>query len=137
MKSDKTNRHAIKTLRLILEELRGISDLLPAAYQLVGKIDEDGEIDLPESSIESEDVEIAVSALVSTVAETCDINDEPSSISELFTLILSSGDDLVSLAVNFEDCINGYSGELFGENLKLAQSYLDSIITVIEERLAK
>ena len=88
-------------------------------------------------SIESEEVEVALSSIVTTMTDKCDLATEPDSFSEMLESLFGSGDDAVSLAVNLEDAINGYFGELFGEDLNLANTYFSDLIELLKERRKK
>ncbi|MGD0481613.1 MAG: hypothetical protein ABSA42_15675 [Terracidiphilus sp.] len=122
----------------LIEELEGVQGLLPSSYYSVGDADEDGDDDTAEAGkIESEEVEVALAAAVSSIGERCDLPIDPESLSQLLEMLFSSDDDLVSIAVNLEDAINGYFGELFGENLDLADTYFSDLIAILKERREK
>ncbi len=126
------------TMNELIQELRSLKDTLPDPYGSYEEDEEGNEISSTEpGQIESEEVEVSISALVSTISSNWDTALEPSSLSDLLTALFSSADDVVSLAVNFEDAVNGYFGELFGENLNIAGDYLAELITTLEERRDK
>ncbi|MBB5063118.1 hypothetical protein [Granulicella mallensis] len=119
----------------LIEELKGVHSILPSAYSDVD--DEDDDVFIEAGQIESEEVEVALSAVISVISKQCKLVQEPSSLSGLLELLFSPEDDLVSVAVNLEDAINGYFGELFGEDLDLADDYLTDLIDLLQQRRDK
>ncbi|UWZ84745.1 hypothetical protein [Occallatibacter riparius] len=132
-------RPTIRLVDTLIEELEGIRDLLPTVYMEDEEEDDEGEGGPIKAAgkIDSEEIEVALSALVSSISEKLDLRVEPSSFSDLLEALFSPEDDLVSLAVNLEDAINGYFGELFGENLDLADTYFGDLIALLKERREK
>jgi hypothetical protein len=138
MRRTRKTRLTAELMNSLIEELEGVQGLLPAAYYSVGDDDGDGGDDTVEAGqIESEEVEVALAAVVSSIGERCDLATDPESLADLLEMLFSSEDDLVSLAVNLEDAINGYFGELFGENLDLADTYFSDLIAILKERREK
>jgi hypothetical protein len=138
MSRTRKRRLTVELMDNLIEELEGVQGLLPSAYYSVGDDDGDGGDDTLEAGqIESEEVEVALTAAVSSIGKRCDLPTDPESLSELLEMLFSSDDVLVSLAVNLEDAINGYFGELFGENLDLADTYFSDLITILKERREK
>jgi hypothetical protein len=119
--------------------LEGIQASLPTGYIEEDDQDDDGgDQEIRGKGIaDSEEIEVALSALVSIVCERLEIPVEPSSLSDLLESIFSPEDDVVSVAVNLEDAINGYFGELFGEDLDLADTYFSDLIELLKERREK
>lgn len=118
-------------------ELEGIRDILPSAWYSEVEEGEEDDIQIGNDSIDSEEIEVAISGLVSTLSEKLNLKADPGSLSELFESLFSPEDDAVSIAVNLEDAVNGYFGELFGENLELAHTYFSDLIDLLKERRAK
>ena len=135
MRGTRRNRLTVELMDKLIEELEAVQGLLPGAYYTVDDEGEDaGEEIVQAGQIESEEVEVALSAAVSSIGEQCNLPTAPESLSELLEKLFSADDDLVSLAVNLEDAINGYFGELFGENLDLADTYFSDLISTLKER---
>ena len=132
-------RPSIQLLSTIIESLEGIQASLPTGYIEEDDQDDDGgDQEIRGKGIaDSEEIEVALSALVSIVCERLEIPVEPSSLSDLLESIFSPEDDVVSVAVNLEDAINGYFGELFGEDLDLADTYFSDLIELLKERREK
>jgi hypothetical protein len=127
-----------KVVDTLIEELEGIKGELPASIYLYDHDEEDDEAPLSENgTISSEQIEVALSGLVSSISEALGLPVEPGSLSELLEALFSSDDDSVSLALNLEDAVNGYFGELFGENLDLAETYFTELIELLKEKRKK
>ncbi len=124
-------------LRNLIDELKGVRGNLPSPYgEYIENEEDDEDYELTEPGhIESEDVEVGINAALSTATNEFELVEEPNCLSDLFAQIFSSDDEIVGVAINFEDAVNGYFGELFGEDLSLANSYLTEIITTLEERI--
>ena len=138
MRETRRKRLTAELMDSLIGELEGVQGLLPSSYYAVDDSDGDGGEDTVEAGkIESEDLEVALAAAVSSVGERCDPPIDPDSLSDLLEKLFSADDDAVSLAVNLEDAINGYFGELFGENLDLADTYFSDLITLLKERRKK
>jgi hypothetical protein len=120
----------------LLAELAGIRDALPSAWY--DEVEEsEGEDSQPrKGKIDSEEIEVAISGLVASLSKKLGLTDEPGSLSALLESLFSPEDDAVSIAINLEDAVNGYFGELFGENLELAHAYLSDLIELLEKRRA-
>jgi hypothetical protein len=128
----------IEGLDTLINELDGVRDKLPSAFGEYGVDDEDDSYTIIEpGKIDSEEVEVALSAVVSTLSGKYDLEDEPESLSDLFEILFSPEDDLVGIALNLEDAINGYFGELFGEDLDLADDYLCDLIAILKAKKEK
>jgi hypothetical protein len=129
-------RLSFGALETLIEELDAVRSILPNAF--AGYTDDDDEDSYFEAGqIESAEVEVALSSVISTMTVKCKLLDEPESLSELFEELFSPDDDLVNLAVNLEDAVNGYFGELFGEDLGSADDYLTDMVTTLKERRDK
>lgn len=138
MRRTRKKKLTVELMDSLIEELEGVQGLLPSSYHSVGDGDEDGDDDTVEAGkIESEEVEVALAAAVSSIGKRCDLPIDPESLAQLLEMLFSSDDDLVSIAVNLEDAINGYFGELFGENLDLADTYFSDLIAILKERREK
>ena len=136
MKSKKRGSSAA-VLQLLIDELDGVYSTLPSAYYEVSDDEEDGEDVIEAGQIDSEEIEVALSGVVTSVSTRCKLKREPTSLSELLEVLLSPDDELVSIAENLEEAINGYFGELFGESLELANEYLRDLIDGLKERKEK
>jgi hypothetical protein len=138
VKRTRRKKLTVDLMNSLIEQLEAVQGLLPTAYYSVADSDEGDEEDTEEAGqIESEEVEVALASVVSSLAEQFELPTEPSSFSELLQELFSPDDVLVDLAVNLEDAINGYFGELFGENLDLADTYFSDLITTLKERREK
>lgn len=138
MSRGKRRKLTLEALDCLIGELEGVYSILPSAYyELDDNDDDDDEPVAGKGTIESEEVEVALSAVVETVSNMCNLASEPKSLNDLFEVLFSSTDNLVDLAVNLEDAVNGYFGELFGDCLDQANAYLSDIIEILKERRKK
>jgi hypothetical protein len=126
-----------RVINELVEGLEEISELLPTNSFVENDDDDDDDSIDASPSIDSEEIEVALSGLVSSLSDRLDLKVEPVSLSALLELLFSPEDDVVSLAVNLEDAVNGYFGELFGENLDLAEIYFADLIAILKERREK
>jgi hypothetical protein len=136
MTTTKRRRLSFAALEDLIEELDGVRSILPSRYLVYGDDDDEGAY-VEEGKIESADVEVAISSVISTMTDKCRLRNEPETLSELIEKLFSPDDELVNLAINLEDAINGYFGEIFGEDLDLADDYLADIISALKERRDK
>jgi hypothetical protein len=127
-------------LDLLIEELDDVFGNIPSSYYKYETDDDDDngdDDDGIEGKIDSEEIEVALSGIISTISKRCKLKVEPTSLSALLEILFSPDDDLVSLASNIEESINGYFGELFGENLDLANDYFSDLLEELKERREK
>lgn len=93
--------------------------------------------DLETSSADAEEIEVAVDELLSNINEISGRKRKAESLSELFKALFGKRAHIATIARKFEDSINGYFGQLFGDDLRNAREYLDELIDYVNERIAE
>ena len=92
------------------------------------------------TSIEAEEVEVAVDQMLSDVnwrLIESDRKAEVDSLSELFSRYYGTKSSIVIACEEFEDAINGYLGQLVGEELERARVQLSLIIAFVKKELTR
>jgi hypothetical protein len=139
--TNKKNRRGPSTeiLHALQDELGVIDSILPFRRKIEPPISEESEEYEPEDDIEpkieSEEIELAVDQLIMSINELRGNKREAETLSDLFSIYFGSRSEAASTASAFEVAINGYFGNLFGEDLKKARQYLYELIDLVNAKL--
>jgi len=128
---------SLEILKTLRDELDGIDSILPSISDSVPNEEDDSEMEITTTSIEAEEVEVAASALVSTINGKLGDESDAESFGELFADIFGDSSKEAELAAEFEEAIEGYFGDLFGEDLDRASELLYDLIALVKARIDK
>jgi hypothetical protein len=124
------------------EEQKSVGDSASDASEVnEGEHDEEEDISEEEydygesTSMESEEIEVAVDELVSDLNDMRGHRRQAASLSDLFSVLFGKSSETVSVASDLGDAINGYFGQLLEEHIDQAQRCITELIDFVSSRM--